>query len=76
MAWTIYNAEKQYMATCKELGAAARVVSYYGPGATITNEQGRIVWTEGHNGIAAEDYDAMSEVVHDVLYPPVGGRNE
>lgn len=55
--WKVYDSEGNYQAACKEIPAAACLVSFYGPMATIRNGHTTIVWTEEKDGIAADSYD-------------------
>ena len=57
--WKVYDYEGVYQAACKDIPAAACLVSFYGERSTIRNGHSAIVWTEGmdHDGIAADSYD-------------------
>lgn len=59
----VYDATGKYQASCKEIEAAAAVVSFYGEGATIKDGHTRVVWREGVDGDAGDSYDAVAEKV-------------
>lgn len=54
----VYDAQGVYQAACKEIEAAAALMTFYGEGATIRNGHSRIVWAEGkETQPAGESYD-------------------
>ena len=55
--WKVYDYDGTYQAACKDLAAAACLVSFYGERATIRDGHTLTVWTEGTDGTAAESYD-------------------
>jgi hypothetical protein len=59
--WKIYDSEGTYQGATKEIEAAAALVAFYGPGATIKSNHRIVVWTEGVDGCAADSYDAVAE---------------
>ena len=61
----IYDAGGTYQASVKEYEAAAALVSFYGPGATVrSGHQKRwTLWTEGEDGEAYESYDAAAQTM-------------
>jgi hypothetical protein len=61
----VYDATGTYLAACKEVEAAAAVVSLYGDGSTIRTGHSKrhTVWTEGADGEAGDSYDEVVEVV-------------
>jgi hypothetical protein len=61
--WKVYNAMNEYQASCKDLGAAACLVSFFGDGATVRLYHREVVWTEGSDGHADENYDDSCEVM-------------
>lgn len=66
--WKVYDSEKRYQASCKEIEAAAALMGFYGDGATIRDNGAAtnlIVWTEGAEGQpASESYDHVVAVAH------------
>ena len=64
--WKVYDPNGVYQAACKEIEAAAAVVSFYGDGSTIKLRHGDVVWMEGlyNDGIACENYDGCAAVVY------------
>ena len=48
--WKVYDADRTYQAACKEINAAGALMAHYGPGATIKDDHGIIVWKEGRDG--------------------------
>jgi hypothetical protein len=63
--WKVYDAEKVYQASCKEVELAAVIVAFLGDGATIRCDHTLILWTEGKEGLpASESYDEVAAVVH------------
>jgi len=64
----IYDSAGTYQAACKEIEAAAALVSFYGEGATIRHGHKLVAWTEGVDGAAAESYDATRNHIADRLY--------
>ena len=63
--WKVYDYQGYYQAACKEIEAAAALVSFYGSGAVIKNGHGKIVWIEGTDGLAAASYDVVAQTVSD-----------
>ncbi len=59
--WKVYDAQRQYQAATKDTVLAAVLVAFLGPGATIRDGHGLVVWLEGEDGLAAESYDAVTE---------------
>lgn len=74
--WKVYDSAGNYQASCKEIEAAAALVSFYANDysdspnerATIRHGHSRIVWTEGVDGTAADSYDNVAEVVYGRVY--------
>lgn len=63
--WKVYDASGVYQAACKEIEAAACLVSLYGNGATIRRNHKQILFTEGGDANAAVyGYDSVSEMVY------------
>jgi len=61
----VFDSAGNYQAACKEIAAAAILVSFYEKGATIRfgHSKADIVWTEGsEDQPAAESYDHVGEV--------------
>ena len=65
--WKVYDPAGVYQAACKDIAAAACLVSFYGQESTIRWGHHRTVWTEGKDGIAAESYDATHDHIFDIL---------
>jgi hypothetical protein len=66
-AFKVYDVTGTYQAACKEPEAAAALMAFYGglgPGATIRYQHGRVLWTEGVDGHAAESYDTVAATVY------------
>ena len=64
--WKIYNAAKEYRASCKDVEEAAVLVAFMGKGATIRIEHAVrfVVWREGEESqSAADSYDHVVEIV-------------
>jgi hypothetical protein len=63
--YKIYDHTGTYQAACKEIEAAAAVVSFYGEGSTIREGHGQrdIVRREGEEGLAGESYDFVATYV-------------
>lgn len=63
--WKVYDANGKYQAACKEIEAAAVLASWYEHGATIRfgHPKKCTVWTEGPDGIATDNYDAVINIV-------------
>ena len=59
--WKVYDAQGSYQASCKEIEAAACLVSLYGEGATIRDRHGPVVFTEGVD--QADGYDQVAALV-------------
>jgi hypothetical protein len=57
--WKVYDYDGTYQAACKDVAAAACLVSFYGDRATIRQGHVKVVWKEGveFDGIASESYD-------------------
>lgn len=57
--WKVYDYAGKYQAACKDVAAAACLVSFYGEKSTIRHGHHTTVWTEGidFDGIAADSYD-------------------
>ena len=66
--WKVYDGQGTYQAACKEVEAAATIVSFYGDGSTIRYQHGLVVWREGSgekaDGPAAESFDNVAEVAY------------
>jgi hypothetical protein len=61
----IYDSAGVYQAACKEIEAAAVLITFYGTGATIRDGHSRIVWAEGHESQSAyESLDFVAETVN------------
>ncbi len=60
--WKVYDSNGVYQAACKEIEAAACLVSLYGDGATIRKHHGPVVFTEGVD--EADGYDAVASLVY------------
>lgn len=60
--WKIY-VRGRYQAACRDLGAAAALMAFYGEG-TIRDNHAGIMWLEGRDGRAADSYDRVAEVVY------------
>ena len=65
--WKVYDYQGYYQAACKEIEAAACLVSFYGSGAVIKNGHSKIVWIEGTDGLASQSYDAVAAAVEKKL---------
>ena len=57
--WKVYDYDGKYQAACKDVAAAACLVSFYGDRSTIRHGHVKTVWTEGndYDGIASDSYD-------------------
>ncbi len=57
----VFDADGNYQASCKEIEAAAALMSLYSNGATIRIDHSPkwTVWTEGTDGWASESYDVV-----------------
>ena len=55
----VYDQDGTYQAACKDICAAAVLVAFYGDGATVRSGHTKIIWTEGVDGSAAENYDSI-----------------
>lgn len=62
--WKLYGSNGEYQAACKEIEAAAAVVTLYGEGSTIRDGHVKVVWTEGKDGSAGNSYDYVGDVVY------------
>jgi hypothetical protein len=63
-AWKIYDGAGKYQAACKEIEAAAALVSFYGLGTTIRHDHGKILWREGReHALAGDSYDVVERTV-------------
>lgn len=62
--WKVFDRQGAYVASCKEIAAAACLMGFYGDGATIRagHDKSSTVWTEGADGRAADSYDAVAEL--------------
>jgi len=60
----VYSADGQYLASFKYAEDAACLVAMRGNASTIREGHSTVVWLEGVDGIAAESYDALAEVVY------------
>lgn len=63
----VYDPAGVYQAACKEIEAAACLVSFYGEGSTIRHRHGFICWTEGRDGCASAAYGTTAEKIIDRL---------
>ena len=63
--WKVYDSFDTYQSSCKEVEAAAAVVTFYGPGSTIRTGHPKncIMWTEGIDGIGASNYDQVTATI-------------
>jgi hypothetical protein len=64
--YRVYDDAGVFRAICREVEAAAAVVSFYGHGSTIRLGHSQVVWTEGedgNDGNAGECYDHVAEIV-------------
>jgi hypothetical protein len=62
----VFNAEGEYVASCKYAGDAACLISMYGDGAQIRlgHSKKSVLWDEGNEfHPAADSYDFVAEVV-------------
>ena len=57
----VYDSQGIYQAACKEIEAAACLVSLYGEGATIRDRHGPVLFTEGVD--QNEGYDQVAALV-------------
>ena len=55
--WKVYDSGGIYQAACKDVAAAAVLVTWYGFSSTIRYGHTDIVWHEGHDGIAPDSFD-------------------
>ena len=61
----VYNAAREYRASCKAPEECAVLVAFLGNGATIRAGHSLILWTEGQEECpAAESYDRVAECVN------------
>ena len=67
-AWKVYDSEGTYKAACKEIEAAACLLAFYGDGSTIRHQHGRILFTQGSDGDAAESYDESACLIRERLH--------
>lgn len=62
--WKVFDRHGVYVASCKEIEAAACLMTLYGEGATIRagHQKSSTVWTEGDegDGYAGDSYDAVA----------------
>lgn len=66
--WKVFNAEGQYIASCKCVEDAACLVAFNGDGSTIRlgHSSAKIAWKEGAmRQPAAESYDYVVEICHE-----------
>lgn len=62
-AWKVHDSHGKYVASCKELEAAAALVAFYDNGATINHQHGPALWREGAEALPAhESYDNVADV--------------
>jgi len=61
-ALKIHNPNGVYIASCKFIEDAAALVALNGEGSKI-KLHGRVVYTEGVDGSAADSYDAVGRVI-------------
>ena len=59
--YKVYSQDGVYMASCKELEAAAALVALYGDGATIRDGHTKLLYRNGTDGEAGDSYDAVVE---------------
>lgn len=61
----IFDAQGQYQASTHDYAAAACLMGLYGEGATVRLGHGKkdVIWTEGQDGRAADNFDLLSEVI-------------
>lgn len=75
--WKVYDAEANYQAACHEPEAAACLVAFYGPGATVRYNHRFLVWeepaAEAEARSAAESYDDAASAMRAMLDAQVGG---
>ncbi len=65
----VYDSHGEYQAACKEIEAAAALMSVYGDGSTIRVDHRLIVWREGYESQpAGESYDFVAETVYQRRY--------
>jgi hypothetical protein len=62
--WKVYDYDGTYQAACKDIAAAACLVSFYGERSTIRNGHSLVVWTEGTDGIASDSYDLTTSTIY------------
>jgi hypothetical protein len=59
--WKVYDSAGVYQAACKEVEAAAVLVSFYGEGSSIRHSHDVTVWTEGKESQPAHvSYDLVA----------------
>jgi hypothetical protein len=56
LQWKVHDSQGAYKAACKDIRAAAHLMSLYDTGATIRRNH-QVVWTEGTDGWATEYHD-------------------
>ena len=68
--WKIYDRDDCYQAACKEVEAAAALVSFYGNGAQIRDghAKSKTVFIESFDGDAGSSYDEVADIVYGVLH--------
>lgn len=61
----VFDAQGQYQASAHDYAAAACLMGLYGEGATVRlgHSKKDVIWTEGKDGSAADNFDVLAEVI-------------
>lgn len=63
--WKVFDADKKYQASTKEVEAAAALCAFYGEGSMIKYGHSVVAFVNGRDGNAAESYDAVATIAWD-----------
>ena len=61
----VFDASGKYQASTHDYAAASALMGLYGEGATVRLGHAKkdVIWTEGQDGLAADNYDVLAGVI-------------